>query len=111
MDARGMAEGISEGVNALCMLLIALDGGERVPGSALAPHELSSALDVMEEALAALLDSKTVWASFRPEYLPRIRRLRHLIADWQETGVAAADLRPLVEDCLAVLGVAVPTPS
>jgi hypothetical protein len=105
VDAREMAEGISEGINALSALVTALDGSERaVDSSELATDEVSSSLDVMEQALAALIDSQTIVASFRPraEDLHRVRRLRQLVADWRETGGPALEVTALAEECLAL---------
>jgi hypothetical protein len=67
VDAREIAEGISDGVNALHALLAAA-GATRgnISRSAIAADDAAKGLDAMERALFAFIDSQTVLASFRP---------------------------------------------
>jgi hypothetical protein len=106
MDARAIAEGISEGVNAIWGLLANVSPRADAPSSkAMAPGEIAAGLGILELALVAFVDSDSVRASFRPceEDLDRVRRLRQLVIAWRDTGVAALDLTPLAEDCLRII--------
>ncbi|MDB4933080.1 MAG: hypothetical protein JWP87_52 [Labilithrix sp.] len=106
MDARAIAEGISDGVNAIWGLIANVSPRPEAPPSrAMAPSEVADGLDGMEQALCAFIDSKTVEASFRPseEDLHRVRRLHQLVTVWRDTGVAAVDLIPLADECLAAV--------
>lgn len=109
MDARAIAEGISEGVNAIWGLLANVSPRPDAPSSRAMPAgeigEIVTALGTLEQALSAFIDSDTIEASFRPhqEDLQRVRRLRQLVIAWRDTGVAALDLTPLAEECLGII--------
>jgi hypothetical protein len=105
MDARTIVESISDGINAIQGLL----GNASTQPSAtllesLPPEDLVERLDVLEQALAALLGgSFDDEISSRPHVddLHCIRKLGQLVAAWRENGVASPDLPLLAEDCLA----------
>ena len=106
MDAREIAEGISDGINALHALLAAAGAThDAVSGSAIAADEAAKGLDAMDRALAAFIDSKTVMASFRPRPgdLQGVRKLRQLVTVWRDSSEVPGDLVPLAEECLATV--------
>jgi hypothetical protein len=104
MDAQAIANGLSDGINSLWGLLATLGGlHDAQPARALmTPSEIAGGLEAMDHALAALADSGTARSSFRPsdEDVPRLRRLRQLVAVWENTGVVAPDLVQLAEEAL-----------
>jgi len=105
VNAQEIANGISDGINAISGLLDALGRAHGVSvGRPMTPGEIADGLIGMDQALAAFIDTKTVEASFRPreEDLHLVRRLRQLVTVWRDTGVAALDLAPLAEECLAM---------
>lgn len=90
-DAREIAEAISEGINSV---------------STTGPAEVVKATGLLLNALAALIESKTVWTSFRPTTsdVERVQRLHDLAIAWRDTAVAPPELTRLVEQCLAMVG-------
>ena len=104
MNAREIAEGISEGVNGMAGLIALLrPGANGVPAPPIDAAAVADALMVMDRALSALLmNPTTVHTNLRvnDEELQRIRRLRQLVMALRDEGVCALDMEILAEECL-----------
>jgi hypothetical protein len=107
---REIAQAISEGINCIAAIVVALRADASAPKE---PNlEWETSLHEMERALDSIL-AKEVWTSMEvgEEDRDRIRKLCELISGWVKTQVVPGELRVEAESILRFYGISLDQPT